>query len=51
MFIESIEKYQIDVVLLNETNVKWTLSNKDKMENVVIRLGRETTIYAADSSS
>ena len=50
MFIESIEKYQIDVMLLNETNVKWTLSNKDKMENVVKRLGRETTIYTADSS-
>ena len=34
MFIESIEKHQIDIMLLNETNVKWIPSNIDKMENL-----------------
>ena len=51
IFIELIEKHQIDVMLLYEMNFKWIPSNIDKMENMVKRLGRETTIYTADSSS
>ena len=33
MLIESCKKYQIDVLLLCETQVKWTANNIDKMEN------------------
>ena len=49
-FLESCEKYQIDAMLLNEVNVKWTSSNLDKMEQQIKRLGRESMISAADST-
>jgi len=37
-FIESVDKYQIDMMLINEVNMKWTPSNLDKMENKMKRL-------------
>ena len=49
MFITSINKHQIDIIILNETNIKWTPTNIDKMEQNLKRLGRETTFFVADS--
>ena len=33
MLLESCKKYQIDILLLCETQVKWTASNLDKLES------------------
>ena len=49
-FITSIEKYQIDMICLNEVNVKWTPANIDKFERKVKVLGRETMVTTADST-
>ena len=32
MIIESCDRMSIDIMLLNETNTKWTLWNKDKIK-------------------
>ena len=39
------------MILINEVNMKWTPSNLDKMENKMKQLGREATMFAADSTS
>ena len=49
-FITSIEKYQIDMICLNEVNAKWTPANIDKFERKVKVLGRETMVTTADST-
>ena len=49
-FLESCQKYQIDAMLLNEVNAKWTPTNLDKIEQQIKRLGRESMICAADST-
>ena len=49
MLLESYETYQIDVLLLCETQVKWTASNLDKIESCLKKLGREIFIIGADS--
>ena len=49
-FLESCQKHQIDVMLLNEVNVKWNPANLDKMEQQIKRLGRESMTCAADSA-
>ena len=49
-FIISIQKYQIDMMLLNEVNVKWTPVNIDRMEHRLKVLGRETKMITADST-
>ena len=50
MLIESCKKYQIDILLLCETQVKWTAQNIDKMEHRLKQLGREIMIIGADSN-
>ena len=32
ILLEACCKYQIDVILLNKTNTKWTIINLDKIE-------------------
>ena len=32
MLTQAFEKYQIDIVMLNETNIKWNPRNLDKIE-------------------
>lgn len=49
-FIESIEKYQVDIMQINEVNVKWIPANLDKMKSKLKTLGREIVIKAADNS-
>ena len=50
MLLEACCKYQIDIILLNETNTKWTTINLDKIEKRFKELGRETLIIGADST-
>ena len=50
-FIESSNQNQIDIMMVSEVNVKWNPVNLDRMEQQMKRLGREATVYAADSLS
>ena len=50
MLLESCEKYKVDVLLLNKTQVKWNPSNLDKMEQRMKILGREAKIFGNDSN-
>jgi len=49
MMNQSLEKYQIDIALFNETNLKWTPINLDKIENNLKRKYRELKVIGADS--
>jgi len=49
-FIKSIQKYQIDIMLINEVNMKWTPANIDRMEQKLRVLGREIKVVPVDSS-
>jgi len=46
---KAIEKYQIDIVMMNETNTKWDTVNVSKMERNIKRISRGAQIIAADS--
>ena len=48
-FISSIEKNQIDMMLLNEVNVKQTPVNVDTLEYKFKALGREISVIMVDS--
>ena len=50
MLLETYSKQQIDIILLNKTNAKWTTCNLDKIERKFKELGRETTVIRADSN-
>jgi len=50
-FKMSVEKNDIDIMLLNEVNVKWNPLNVDKIEKNLRSLGRETAVYAVDSTT
>lgn len=49
-FLTSCDKYQIDIALMQETQVKWTPANVDKMTSRLQRLGREVLVVGADSN-
>ena len=49
-FMDSIERYQVDIMHLNEVNVKWTPTNLDTISLKLKKLGREIAIKAADNS-
>ena len=51
MFKMSVEKNDIDIMLLNEVNIKWNPLNVDKIEKNLRSLGQETAVYAADSTA
>ena len=46
---EAIHKYQVDVLLLNEIQLKWILVNEDKMNQELKQLGREMKAIGADT--
>ena len=46
---KAIEKYQIDIVMMNETNTKWDTVNVSKMERNIKKISRGAQIIAADS--
>lgn len=49
MMIEKCKELRIDVLLLNETNTKWSHRNQDKIKRRLKELGREINIKTADS--
>ena len=51
ILINRCEKYNIDIILLNETNTKWIVLNRDTMKRKLKSLGREIQIETADSKS
>ena len=50
-FTNSMQKYQIDMMLTNEVNMKWTPTNIDRMEQKLRVLGREIKVVPVDSSA
>ena len=46
---QSIKKHKIDIILLNETQLKWTPANHDKFNREMKELGRETIVMGADT--
>ena len=49
-FTKSIQKYQIDMMLINKVNMKWTPTNVDRIEQKLRVLGREIKVVPVDSS-
>ena len=49
MYVQSYKKYQIDIALLNEKNLKWNLATIDKIEYKCKEIGREVWIKGGDS--
>jgi len=49
MLKQACVKYQIDIILLNETQVKCILKYIDKMLQRMKSIGREAAIFVADS--
>ena len=43
-FVESFEKFQIDLMLMNKANVKWTPANIDMIERRMKRLECDTVM-------
>jgi len=50
MMKQAIEKLSIDVILLQETNTKWTSRNISKLESNVRLIDRESVLFTADSN-
>ena len=46
---QSIKKYEIDIILLNETQLKWMPANRDKFNREMKELGRETIVMGVDT--
>ena len=51
MLIDSYNKYQINIILLYKTNIKWMTNYLDKMEKKIKSLGREIMLIGADTKS
>ena len=49
MLIKACQELQVDIALLNETNVKWTPGNLDKMKQRFSSIEREVLVKDADS--
>ena len=49
MMQQSIKELSLDVVLLQETNTKWTSSNISRLEQNISAIDRESVIFTADS--
>ena len=49
MFINSCKQHQIDIAILNETNIKWTPAAVDQIEYKCKEIGKETWIKGVDS--
>ena len=46
---EAVNNYQIDVLLMNETNTKWNAINISRLEKRMKSIDRESSIFALDS--
>jgi len=49
MLKDAIRNYQIDMLLMNETNTKWNMINISRMERNMRGIDREAAIFVADS--
>ena len=49
MLIKACQELQVDIALLNKTNVKWTPGNLDKMKQRFSSIEREVLVEGADS--
>ena len=49
LFINSCKKKQIDVILLSETQIKWTPRNIDRMKQRIHSISRNAVVSGADS--
>ena len=49
MMLQGIQENQIDIILFNETNIKWTPSNLDKIEKELKNNNREVKVEGCDS--
>ena len=49
LFQEAIERLNIDIILLNEINLKCNTINRNKMIQRMKKLGRETKLFISDS--
>lgn len=49
MLKEAIKKYQIDILMMNETNTKWNTINESRLERQMKSIDRENSIFVADS--
>ena len=49
VFEESIEKLDVDAIMLSKINLKCATPNASKMNQRMKRLGRETQAFIADS--
>ena len=47
---QAFERYQIDIVMLNETNIKWNPRNLDKIEQILRQKNREVKVIGSNSS-
>jgi len=50
MLTDALQRYQIDIAMLNETNIKWTPRNMDKIENILKQKNREVKVIGSDST-
>ena len=49
MLTEAIKRHQIDAVLLNEKNTKWSTTNAGRIEKTLKKITREAKMTTADS--
>ena len=49
MIKTSLEKYQIDIALFNETNTKWNTVNINRIERELKKMDKEVQIIMANS--
>ena len=49
MLKESIDKCQIDILMMNETNTRWNSINVSRMESKMKSIDRENCVVVADS--
>ena len=49
MLKQAIQQFQLDVILMNEVNTKWTSINVSKIEQEISQIDRSPTIITADS--
>ena len=48
--MQAFKKYQIDIAILNETNIKWIPKKMDIIEQVLKQQYREVKVIRCDSS-
>ena len=50
IFTDTYKEYQIDIGILNETNIKWNPKNIDRIHQYYKEVSREIEVIGADST-